>query len=203
MKDGHQTYCKPCSYALAKESAAKYEEAARLRWAERLARTPAPSAVKACGKCGETKPLLSFYAHRTTSDGRANYCMECQKAASREWRKNNADRVKANNARQQTDAKLKRAKRGAHRRWWLALYGLNVEQYETLLAEQGGVCAICLKPESYIDSRTGNPRRLSVDHDHATGKVRGLLCGRCNRMLGYINDDADALDRGAAYLRQD
>lgn len=56
-----------------------------------------------------------------------------------------------------------------------AQLGVTLEQYDTLLAAQGGGCAIC-----------GNPpktRRLATDHDHATGKVRGLLCHRCNRAL--------------------
>jgi hypothetical protein len=70
--------------------------------------------------------------------------------------------------------------------------GVTTEQYETMLAAQGGGCAIC-----------GNPpktRRLDVDHDHRTGQVRGLLCHKHNRGLAYFNDDADMLLRAADYL---
>lgn len=71
---------------------------------------------------------------------------------------------------------------------------LSPDEYEALLEAQGGVCAIC-----------GNPpakRRLSVDHDHATGKVRGLLCFRCNRaLLVYLK--ADWYLSAFAYLAPD
>lgn len=62
-------------------------------------------------------------------------------------------------------------------------YGISIEQYEATLVAQSGVCAIC-----YQRCRTG--QRLCVDHDHATGAVRGLLCRRCNNGLGYLEDAA-------------
>ena len=73
--------------------------------------------------------------------------------------------------------------------------GLTLDDYERLLADQGGVCAICKRPPK--------KRRLHVDHDHATGKVRGLLCFTCNRyVLGKyatsakLRAAADYLERG-------
>lgn len=89
------------------------------------------------------------------------------------------------------------------RKWRLASklmesYGLTVAQYRTMEAAQGGVCAICKKPEQY--TRNGKPRRLTVDHCHATGKIRGLLCGGCNAALGMMKDNAENLKRGAEYL---
>jgi hypothetical protein len=72
-------------------------------------------------------------------------------------------------------------------------YGISREQYEGLLARQGGVCGICRKP----------PREpLCVDHSHTTGRVRGLLCRRCNTALGSYDDDADLLAAAIAYLRK-
>lgn len=72
--------------------------------------------------------------------------------------------------------------------------GINftVEEFEAMLEEQGGVCAIC--------GRDGE-RTLHVDHDHKTGKVRGLLCDNCNHGLGKLGDDPDQLEAGAHYLR--
>lgn len=75
-------------------------------------------------------------------------------------------------------------------------YGISQAQYEALLEEQGGVCAICHRPE-----KSKNAKNLSVDHDHVTGKVRGLLCSFCNHALGYFRDDITALERAIDYLK--
>jgi hypothetical protein len=67
--------------------------------------------------------------------------------------------------------------------------------YQAQLAKQGGGCAICGKPP-----KPGG-RRLNIDHAHATGEVRGLLCARCNRGLGWFADSPHLLFAAAAYLR--
>jgi hypothetical protein len=79
------------------------------------------------------------------------------------------------------------------------IFGLSLDDYERMLAEQGGVCALCGSPPGN-DLRT---RHLAVDHCHETGRIRGLLCGGCNRALGFFKDDPELLDRAAAYLRAD
>ena len=87
--------------------------------------------------------------------------------------------------------------RAAARRARLKLcYGLTLEQYEEQFRRQDGCCAICREPETYRLSR-----RLSVDHDHSTGALRGLLCNACNRALGYMRDRPDFLQNAAAYVR--
>lgn len=70
-------------------------------------------------------------------------------------------------------------------------YGITQEEYDLMLFQQGGVCAICKKPETTFDKRIGRVRLLAVDHDHENGNVRGLLCGRCNHMLGRIETNED------------
>jgi hypothetical protein len=74
---------------------------------------------------------------------------------------------------------------------------MGLEEYTDLLAKQGGGCAIC-------GATKGNKgtKRLCVDHDHKTGKVRGLLCGNCNFMLGYSKDKVSNLRRGIQYLER-
>ena len=72
-------------------------------------------------------------------------------------------------------------------------YGISLEDYARLLVRQGGVCAICLKAPA---------ERLCVDHCHATGKVRGLLCRTCNVGLGCYRDDPSLVTAAAAYLRK-
>lgn len=72
-------------------------------------------------------------------------------------------------------------------------YGLTTEEYEELLASQGGVCLVCGRgPDA------GKP--LFVDHCHSTGNVRGLLCSNCNTLIGYASDDPVVLRNAVAYL---
>lgn len=74
------------------------------------------------------------------------------------------------------------------------LYGLSREDYDSMLAAQGNACAICEK--------AFNGKRLFVDHDHVTGRVRGLLCCRCNFMLGYAKDNIKTLRAAIHYLKR-
>jgi hypothetical protein len=79
-------------------------------------------------------------------------------------------------------------------------YGLTPEQYDQMLLEQGGVCAICRQPET--SERDGKVMRLPVDHCHSTGRVRGLLCHKCNRAIGLLGDNVDLLSRAIDYLKK-
>jgi hypothetical protein len=74
-------------------------------------------------------------------------------------------------------------------------YGVTCAQYEQMLEEHGGVCAICA-------GTNPSGQRLSVDHDHATGAVRGLLCHACNAGIGKLRDDPVLLRAGANYLER-
>jgi len=86
-------------------------------------------------------------------------------------------------------------------------YGINADEYSRILLIQGGKCAICQRA-------SGVRKKLSVDHDHAVAIedgheeekgcpncIRGLLCQPCNRLLGHLRDDPEALERAAEYLR--
>lgn len=78
----------------------------------------------------------------------------------------------------------------------MATYGITAEQYQQIYDAQGGYCYICRRAR-------GLKKRLSIDHCHATGTVRGLLCQRCNRdVLGHLRDDPDAALRIVDYLRE-
>lgn len=79
-------------------------------------------------------------------------------------------------------------------------FGIGLEDYQRMEQEQNGVCAICGKPETI--ERNGKPRWMAVDHCHDTGKVRGLLCGRCNPMIGYADHSIEILTRAIDYLRR-
>lgn len=79
-------------------------------------------------------------------------------------------------------------------------YGINQKTYEDILRTQNGKCAIC-GCDTGGTSRSGNIKKLSVDHDHDTGKVRGLLCNMCNVGIGNLRDSPELLEKAAKYLR--
>lgn len=80
-------------------------------------------------------------------------------------------------------------------------YGISTDDYNRLLKEQGGVCAICKNPERVLDNR-GRKRRLAVDHDHDTFVVRGLLCYACNTGIGALKESVLVLESAIEYLQR-
>lgn len=90
-------------------------------------------------------------------------------------------------------AARKASRSSGHESMVRRVYGLAPGAWDRLLAFQGGRCAICRR-------RAGRRRALATDHNHRTGEVRGLLCSKCNRYLGWINDDPYAAARMASYL---
>lgn len=147
--------------------------------------------MKICRKCETEKPLEEFYQRRGAPDGKRTYCKKCDDARktiwyqsnrhkstgySRKWQKANPEKV--------LDMHLQRE------------FGISIEDYRALFAEQSGVCAICQGP--------GKPeKRLSVDHNHNTGKIRGLLCDSCNHSLGLLKESPEVLRRAAEYLEKE
>lgn len=85
-----------------------------------------------------------------------------------------------------------------HNRHVTSRFGMAPGEYDEMLTLQGGVCAACGRPER-VTAR-GNVRRLVVDHDHATGEVRALLCDRCNRTLGHAGEEQHTLISVLGYL---
>ncbi len=73
----------------------------------------------------------------------------------------------------------------------LASYGLTQDQYQTMLDQQGGGCAIC-----------GDTSKLGVDYDHSTGQIRGLLCIKCDTALGMFMDDISLMQAACSYLQE-
>lgn len=79
----------------------------------------------------------------------------------------------------------------------LRRYGISVDNYEAMLATQNGKCAICGSPNPGVAGR----KHFTIDHDHATGGVRGLLCMRCNSALGLFQENPEILEQAVLYLR--
>lgn len=94
-------------------------------------------------------------------------------------------------------AEIAKRKAAAEKAWAYRIrktYGITADEYNAIKEFQGGVCAMCRRAK-------GTTRRLSIDHDHRTGEVRGLLCSVCNNILGHFRDDQELLRDAASYLR--
>lgn len=151
---------------------------------------------KQCSNCGGVKDIDEFYKNRNTSDGRQSWCIECHRLKGKQPRNEHqkmCDREAIRKWRQ-----TPKGKRSKLRRTLKSTFGITIEDYERMLWEQRGVCAICGRPETR--KLRGKVKRLSVDHDHLTKKVRGLLCGSCNIMIGHARENMDILNNGARYL---
>jgi len=161
--------------------------------------------MKRCKKCDQVKPLNDFYANPGGRDGRRPECKACTSARRKLWYKANRDREidrvrawqKDNHAyylRKQSEyrATSTRDHRSDHLK---RKFGLTIEGYNALLGSQGGRCAVC--------GREPGRSNLHVDHDHNTGKIRGLLCFRCNGGLGQFKEKPARLLRAADYLTGD
>ena len=80
-------------------------------------------------------------------------------------------------------------------------YGLTLADYEMMFAAQNGVCAICHQTETHR-SRGGRIQPLSVDHDHKTGQIRGLLCDACNKLIEAFDDNPERMQRAIELLER-
>lgn len=87
---------------------------------------------------------------------------------------------------------------GERRRHLRRTYGMTVEEYDYMLAQQNGVCAVCGNTE--VRALKGKVMRLVVDHDHTTGEVRGLLCFACNAAIGLMRENAQYMRSAADYI---
>jgi hypothetical protein len=130
---------------------------------------------KICGKCSTIKPIEHFYENRRYKSGYASYCKECH---------SNYYRYRDPQKRRLEAIKSK--------------YGLSPEEYQALVKAANRTCQTCGTPEG-----DDKPSKLVVDHCHATGRVRGLICDRCNRALGLVGDNTQTLLNLITYLQNE
>ncbi len=81
-------------------------------------------------------------------------------------------------------------------------FRIRRHEYNNWAAEQGNKCALCFKHETYINKKLNAPNPLSIDHCHKTGKLRELLCQKCNTLLGMAEDSIERLQTAIEYLRR-
>tara|TARA_Y100001963_G_C6560454_1_gene344053 strand:+ start:174 stop:653 length:480 start_codon:yes stop_codon:yes gene_type:complete len=131
--------------------------------------------LKLCERCGLEKPLIEFYKKKKDKSGNdlASPCKECTLKRMKSYNKTKRPH------KRKLDLQRK--------------YGITIDDYERMLTEQKGVCAIC--------GNGGGNKHLHVDHCHDTNKVRGLLCFNCNNALGNFKDNTDLLNRASMYLQ--
>ena len=140
--------------------------------------------MKTCNICNQSKPLTEFYqtVRNGSPYGYHGKCKSCYVKKQQE----NYDPIK------KRDENLKR------------VYGIGIEEYNTLLEKQNNRCAICesTDPKGRKSGRGGGVDVFYVDHDHKTGNVRGLLCNICNRTMGYVGENSNVLEEMIKYLQK-
>lgn len=197
-RQGKSPWCAPCKRAYNRayrvDHLEQCRDADRRRWekqqeANLSRRIPQDknADVKVCTRCQQVKPIGEFY--RMRSGYPRGTCKSCVIETTLEYQK----------AHRPLYAKLARRSRRnnptaaiSHRLKYR--YGITHSEYEAMVEQQNGVCAIC-------GSSPKEGKKLVVDHDHATGHVRGLLCNSCNQLLGAARDDEVILTQAITYLR--
>lgn len=173
--------------------------------------TPVPTHTKRCKSCDETKPLDQFSRMRRDADIWHSDCKACRNTKVKAWKSTNPERVKAHEKNRNRDwpaelaaARARRATpegRRNMRNWRLKQdHGITLDEYERMVADQGGVCKICRRPPR--GGRTHHDQMLHVDHDHSSGRVRGLLCRQCNVAIGFLDEDVEIIASAIHYLRR-
>ncbi len=143
--------------------------------AEKVYREHKLSSLPICSKCNGIKQQAEM------SVSHPSICKKCSTSATRAW----------------AAANPKQWERSLRKSWLRKKYGISPEDFDRMLDVQRGVCALC--GEGASDSRGFRPH---VDHCHETGKVRGILCGPCNRGIGQFKDSIELLQKAIRYLRK-
>lgn len=179
--DGMRSRCKDCNDS-AKVKGARVSQYCRA--GKRAAYLPKDAMSAECTACTRLFPRTEEFYYR---DKRGNLRRQCRDCCNADTRARHA--VPKNRQRH-------------HDRMRKNTFGLSLEEYQGMLQSQGGVCAICGRPERRLARDRSGPRNLSVDHSHQTNAIRGLLCGSCNYGLGAFEDSIDFMERAIVYLKQ-
>lgn len=160
----------------------------------RRAELRVPEGLRRCARCKQVKPVEDFSGtnpNRRTKDSKSVYCRPCEAERQREWRVTHPGYSTKYSKPKTAEQKRIRWEREIEKR-----YGMSVASFDELLEAQTGVCAICSGPPN------GQGSRLQVDHDHDTSRVRGLLCSKCNTLLGLADHKTERLMAAALYLKE-
>jgi hypothetical protein len=157
------------------------------------ARYPWTGTEKVCNECGKLKHE-DEYSFRDTPGGnriRNSVCKECIGNAQKEIGKKPETRKRMRASQQKYLSNPENRLKTKNSRY-LKEYGITLAEKEAMILQNGGRCPIC---------KTDDPGKWwATDHCHRTGKVRGIICDKCNKMLGLANDDISRLMSAAQYL---
>lgn len=151
--------------------------------------------MRTCSKCGLAKLADDFHRDRTKPDGRRPSCKPCDLARHKLYRDDPENRPRLlERSREWRLANPDLSRRGIRNATLKKKYGITAEEFDLMFEAQGRSCVVCLRTESRGSGA------FHVDHDHATGRIRGILCQPCNTTLGKCDDRPDLLRRLADYL---
>ncbi len=141
---------------------------------------------RVCSVCKKWKKTNCFGLKKLPNGGRTTkaFCKQCDTKKSRRWKDDNPETAKRTNY-------------AGHLR---RQFGLTIEDYEKMFADQNGKCAICNTDDP--GKRLGVAVNFQIDHCHSTGAIRALLCYRCNCLLGYASDNAEVLRNAIEYVEK-
>lgn len=147
--------------------------------------------TKVCKNCKISKKINKFYKRSQSKDKLRSFCKECDNVLATKWAVENPEK------RKETTKKYRDANPSKIKNLVLKdRYNITIDDYNLILKIQDNKCAVC-----YID-KNSLKRDLDVDHNHITNKVRGLLCGKCNKALGLLNDSVFILENLITYLKR-
>ncbi len=129
-----------------------------------------------CSKCGESKALTEYHKRNSVKRGHDSWCKSCKAIYRQGYFERN---------------KEKETIRGRVKAWKTASIDITMDEYKEACARLNNSCEIC----------GASDQTLHVDHDHTTGKIRGFLCGACNRALGLLKDSHNIISKALIYLK--
>jgi ribosomal protein L20 len=158
--------------------------------------------TKRCSKCGQEKDVSEF-------DRLRGQCRICRAAYQRKWwaehrelgRKKHRQYYESHKAEHRAKARKyylshrEQAKQSARKHWMRTLYNLAPRQHSFIYVKQLGCCAVCGDPTPYD--------KMQTEHNHTTGKVRGLTCARCNLLVGMLESYGDLVPMAQKYIEAD
>ena len=149
--------------------------------------------TKVCSKCKTEYPATTdyFYRHKSEKSGLHSWCKKCRDKCNKHVRFKYKEYQRQYNKRYYAGRQdeLRDSRRENRLKY---IFDMTTKQYNQMLAAQNGVCAICGLPEER--KRKGRILNLSVDHNHKTDKIRGLLCSKCNTGIGMLNVDNQGIE---------